>query len=135
MSASQDIHKMLWFFKPSDYSSYTPTRLPVNPAVLPTPTYQLSNISKPPIYTAGSSAIGRYDPYAPPRKPSGPSAPVPSSSSSSGLKSIGNSRFSCLTNDNVSHLPQGIRFKESPFLHVDQAVSVVTECPGSSLGS
>lgn len=78
---------------------YTPTRLPANPAVLPTSaaahsSYQLSNISKPPPYTpgiAGTSALGRYDPYAPPRKATSSSAPIPSSSS--GLKSSGNSTF------------------------------------------
>ena len=38
---------------------------------------------------AGTSSIAHYDPYAPPRRPSGILAPIPSSSSSSGPKPPG----------------------------------------------
>ncbi|KAF9457450.1 PINIT domain-containing protein [Collybia nuda] len=98
---------------------YTPTRLPVNPAVLPTTShahnsYHLSGISKPPLFPgiAGTSTLNRYDPYAPPRKATGSSTSIPPTST--GPKS------------------SGIRFKESPFYQVDQAVSAVTECPEST---
>ncbi|KAG6912006.1 hypothetical protein DXG01_000254 [Tephrocybe rancida] len=96
---------------------YTPSRAPANPVVLPPPTTlhnPMNNIMKSIPFVAtipGSSTVGRYDPYAPPRKPSGP---VASSSSSSTAK------------------PPGIRFKDSPFFNVEQAVSSVMECPEST---
>ncbi|KZT30596.1 hypothetical protein NEOLEDRAFT_1126188 [Neolentinus lepideus HHB14362 ss-1] len=60
---------------------------------------------------ASSSIIGRYDPYAPPRR-SLPTSPAASSSSASAKSSI--------------------RFKHSPFFRVDQAVSSIVECPESA---
>ncbi|KAF8078677.1 PINIT domain-containing protein [Lyophyllum atratum] len=92
---------------------YTPSRMTVNPAVLPPPTthnHSMTNMMKNAPYgaTPGSSSIARYDPYAPPRKPSGS---IPSSSAAK---------------------PTGIRFKESPFFQIDQAASSVTECPEST---
>ncbi|KAJ6621690.1 PINIT domain-containing protein [Mycena sp. CBHHK59/15] len=55
---------------------------------------------------ASTGSVGRYDPYAPPRKPSvaGPST-TPSARA-------------------------GVRFKESPFFRVQQLVSPIVECPG-----
>ena len=65
--------------------------------------------------TTLSSAIPRYDPYAPPRRPTQPAAPVASSS---------------------AHVPQppvpAIRFKYSPFFKAERLVSTVIECPGAS---
>ncbi|KAF8905529.1 PINIT domain-containing protein [Gymnopilus junonius] len=60
---------------------------------------------------AGPSSIAHYDPYAPPRRPSGVSVPAPPSSNSK---------------------TQGIRFKDSPFFNVDQSVSNLMECPEST---
>ncbi|CCL99022.1 uncharacterized protein FIBRA_01031 [Fibroporia radiculosa] len=64
-------------------------------------------------YQAGASsssgAIPRYDPYAPPRRPAAPSAPAPA----------------------VPQAPS-IRFKSSPFFHIERAVSGVVECPEST---
>ncbi|TFK57063.1 hypothetical protein OE88DRAFT_1744009 [Heliocybe sulcata] len=67
-----------------------------------------------------SSTIGRYDPYAPPRR-SIPASPATSSSSAS-VKS-------CRI---PSYIRLSIRFKHSPFFRVDQAVSTVVECPESA---
>jgi len=94
---------------------YTPNRLPPNPAVVSTSslhhtTYPIANTTPYISGVAGSSAITRYDPYAPPRKP----APSAVASTSAGLK------------------PTGIHFKESPFLRIEGAVSSVTECPEST---
>ncbi|RDB28615.1 E3 SUMO-protein ligase pli1 [Hypsizygus marmoreus] len=100
--------------------SYTPSRMTANPAVLPPSTihhnvYPLTNILKTGSYAtvAGSSTIARYDPYAPPRKATSSSAPVASTSS-------------------ATSKPTGIRFKESPFFTIDQAVSAIVECPEST---
>ncbi|KAG6842254.1 hypothetical protein C0991_000224 [Blastosporella zonata] len=95
---------------------YTPSRMTANPIVLPPPTMHnpMSNIMKSipfPSALPVSNPTPRYDPFAPPRKPSGP---VASSSSPSTAK------------------PAGIRFKESPFFNMDQAVSSVMECPEST---
>ncbi|KAF5385229.1 hypothetical protein D9615_001478 [Tricholomella constricta] len=92
---------------------YTPSRMTANPVVLPPSNmhnHSMTNIMKSGTYTAlpGSSSIARYDPYAPPRKLSGPIA------SSSVTK------------------PTGIRFKDSPFFRTDQPVSIVMECPEST---
>lgn len=75
---------------------------------------------------AGPSSIAHYDPYAPPRRPSGVSAPIPPSS---------NSKVQGITLIHGRLLPSliryiGIRFKESPFFTVDQSVSNLVECPG-----
>ncbi|KAG5638656.1 hypothetical protein H0H81_011208 [Sphagnurus paluster] len=84
-----------------------------HPVVLPPPAihnHSMANILKPGYgAVAGSSSLARYDPYAPPRKPV---APVASTSTTT--------------------KPTGIRFKESPFFHVEQAVSTVMECPEST---
>ncbi|KAJ7038256.1 PINIT domain-containing protein [Mycena alexandri] len=58
---------------------------------------------------ASTSSIGRYDPYAPPRKAT---ATVPSASTGSTRAAV--------------------RFKDSPFFRVHQTVSTVQECPESS---
>ncbi|PFH54423.1 hypothetical protein AMATHDRAFT_51930 [Amanita thiersii Skay4041] len=74
-----------------------------------------NQVVKPPAYSnnpnAGPSLLPRYDPYAPPRRPSNPTAPV--SASSYGLRT-------------------SIQFKESPFYTITQAVSPVVECPEST---
>ncbi|KAF8168157.1 PINIT domain-containing protein [Crassisporium funariophilum] len=102
--------------------TYTPSsssRLPPISAVLPTPgthaSYNLdpARTSSYSSLAASTSSIAQYDPYAPPRRPSGMSALVPSSSSSG------------------SKAP-AIRFKESPFFTIDQSVSAVIECPEST---
>ncbi|KAF8230622.1 hypothetical protein L208DRAFT_1362781 [Tricholoma matsutake] len=94
---------------------YTPNRMPANSAVAPTPSlhhtpYPVANTAPYLPGVAGSSAIARYDPYAPPRKASHSAI----ASTSAGLK------------------PTGIRFKESPFFRVEGLVSSVTECPEST---
>jgi len=71
--------------------SYTPNRnsLNPNPSILPPLNtnglhgqYPISGPVKTPYPNAlGSSTFARYDPYAPPRKPTIPSNPIPSSSS------------------------------------------------------
>ncbi|KLO17060.1 hypothetical protein SCHPADRAFT_822182 [Schizopora paradoxa] len=59
--------------------------------------------------STSTSSIGRFDPYAPPRRAvPGPSTPAPPRTSNS------------------------IRFKPSPFLRIDQMVSIVQECPEST---
>ncbi|KAF9535418.1 PINIT domain-containing protein [Crepidotus variabilis] len=62
--------------------------------------------------SAGTSSIAHYDPYAPPRRPTTVSAPVASSSTTG------------------KAFP--IRFRESPFFSIEQAVSSVVECPEST---
>ncbi|KXN90079.1 E3 SUMO-protein ligase pli1 [Leucoagaricus sp. SymC.cos] len=76
--------------------------------------YHANNLVKPNFHssTSGTSALPRYDPYAPPRRPIVP--PAPSSSSS------------------VYQKPPAIRFKESPFFRIDQVISNIVECPESA---
>ena len=72
---------------------------------------------------AGSSSIGRYDPYAPPRRPV-PSTSTASTSSTTPSKCYKNA---------IARMLKGIaaiRFKSSPFIRVERAVSAVVECPG-----
>ncbi|KDQ63528.1 hypothetical protein JAAARDRAFT_29547 [Jaapia argillacea MUCL 33604] len=91
---------------PADGTSYTAAAVAHNP-------YASSSSSRPngyhPVPGAIPGSVGRYDPYAPPRKPSGPPA---------------------------SALPPPpkptIRFKPSPFFRIDQAVSPIIECPEST---
>ncbi|KAJ7630889.1 PINIT domain-containing protein [Roridomyces roridus] len=85
---------------------------PLIPSAPPAHSYSSPVIGKTPSFPAAgasTSAIGRYDPYAPPRKPtattSTSSAPTPRA---------------------------GVRFKESPFFKVLQTASIVQECPESS---
>lgn len=67
--------------------SYTPNRMTANAVVLPPPTilpgqYSPAALAKTPYANiTGSTSLGRYDPYAPPRKPAGASAPIASTSS------------------------------------------------------
>ncbi|KAF9480995.1 hypothetical protein BDN70DRAFT_876865 [Pholiota conissans] len=63
-------------------------------------------------HAAGSSSIPHFDPYAPPRRPVTLPTPVPSTS--------------------TQKVTGGIRFKDSPFFNVDQAVTSVVECPESA---
>lgn len=70
--------------------SYTPNRMPANSAVAPTPSlhhtpYPVANTAPYLPGVAGSSAIARYDPYAPPRKASHSAI----ASTSAGLKPTG----------------------------------------------
>lgn len=60
-------------------------------------------------YGSSTSAIPRYDPYAPPRRPAAPAA-------------------------STSAAPPGpsILFKPSPFFRVERAVSSIVECPEST---
>lgn len=76
--------------------------------------------------TAGSSSIGRYDPYAPPRRPV-PSTSTAAASSNTPSKSSSHSA--------TCHLIGviAIRFKPSPFIRVERAVSGVVECPGVTI--
>ena len=75
---------------------------------------------------ATTSNIAHYDPYAPPRRPSGSHAAIPSS----GPKTPGfiPSLYVNVCDDWCLH--SAIRFKDSPFFTIDQAVSGVVECPG-----
>lgn len=59
-----------------------------------------------PFSTISGPSTVRYDPYGPPRKPPNPAPPA--------VK------------------PLGIRFHDSPFYRIDQAASVIAECPESS---
>ncbi|KAI0963662.1 hypothetical protein AcW1_000679 [Taiwanofungus camphoratus] len=61
--------------------------------------------------SGSSSTIPRYDPYAPPRRPTAP----PTSTSSVPVAPSSN-----------------IRFKPSPFFRIERAVSSVVECPEST---
>ncbi|KAF9453869.1 hypothetical protein P691DRAFT_812483 [Macrolepiota fuliginosa MF-IS2] len=76
--------------------------------------YHANNL-KPTIYNSspGTSALPRYDPYAPPRRPVVP--PGPSTASSPAYSK-----------------PTPIRFKESPFFQIEQILSPVVECPESA---
>ncbi|KAL5535410.1 PLI1 [Sanghuangporus sanghuang] len=62
----------------------------------------------------GSNSIGRFDPYAPPRRPHAP----------------GISALSPVKSSPGVSVP--IRFKASPFCRTEQAVSSVVECPEST---
>ncbi|CAK5280202.1 unnamed protein product, partial [Mycena citricolor] len=90
------------------YTSFSTT--PMMSPILPQTTYPNAAVPKPLVaatsFGANLSAIGRYDPYGPPRKP----AATPSGAASK----------------------PALRFKESPFFQVDQAVSSVVECLESS---
>ncbi|KAJ7092675.1 PINIT domain-containing protein [Mycena epipterygia] len=90
------------------YTNSNPT--PVVPAVVPhNPSYSAASLGKVPAFSsAGAStpSVGRYDPYAPPRKPTATTSTTPARA--------------------------GVRFKESPFFRVQQTVSSVVECPESS---
>ncbi|KAF9015110.1 PINIT domain-containing protein [Cyathus striatus] len=88
------------------------------PSVVPTAShshavFNSNGVSKTPSHpgTSSTSSISRYDPYAPPRKPN-PTSSIASTS--------------------TAPRPTGIRFKESPFFMIDQAVSGVVECPEST---
>ncbi|KAJ6604600.1 PINIT domain-containing protein [Mycena vulgaris] len=91
------------------YTNTTPT--PLVPAVVPhNPPYSAPSLAKPPGFTSASvttSSVGRYDPYAPPRKATATTSSAPATR-------------------------PGIRFKESPFFRVQQTASAVIECPESS---
>lgn len=78
--------------------------------------------------TAGSSStIGRYDPYAPPRRPATTATAAPPTSSSSPPSELLFFHIIAVT----AHIrPIAIRFKPSPFIRVERAVSSVVECPG-----
>ncbi|KAJ7492670.1 PINIT domain-containing protein [Mycena latifolia] len=89
------------------------TSAPLVPAVVPhNPSYVASSLAKVPSFNSASAStssvgVGRYDPYAPPRKPTATTSSAPSAK-------------------------PGVRFKESPFFRVHQSVSSVIECPESS---
>ncbi|KAF5355712.1 hypothetical protein D9756_003722 [Leucocoprinus leucothites] len=90
-------------------SSSTPAS---NPAIHSL--YHANNLVKPSYQASASntSALPRYDPYAPPRRPT---VPLAANTSSSAFQK-----------------PQAIRFKESPFFHIEQILSTVVECPESA---
>ncbi|KAH9486987.1 E3 SUMO-protein ligase pli1 [Psilocybe cubensis] len=98
------------------HGSYTPSRMPSLTTTLPpVPNpHTAYDPPKPNHYTqalpGSSSSIGHYDPYAPPRRPTG-LTPHPSSSATK---------------------VTGIRFKDSPFFAIDQSVSSLVECPEST---
>ncbi|KAF7347874.1 MIZ zinc finger protein [Mycena venus] len=89
---------------------YTNTNSTPLPAVVPhNPSYP---IVKTPSFNTNSagpstSSVGRYDPYAPPLKPTASTSSPPSTRAA-------------------------VRFKESPFFKVLQTVGTVQECPESS---
>ncbi len=87
-------------------SSYTHSHSFAPPA--PTTAYQSGSSSL-------SGTIPRYDPYAPPRRPTQP-ASVPSSSTAP------------ISQPSIP----AIRFKYSPFFKMERIVSSVIECPGAS---
>ena len=78
--------------------------------------------------TVGSSSIGRYDPYAPPRRP------VPSASTTAStillhlVSYVFSMNFLLLKAD-----PSKFASKPSPFVRVERAVSGIVECPGMPL--
>jgi E3 SUMO-protein ligase PIAS1 len=74
-----------------------------------------------------SSAIARYDPYAPPRKATHSAVP----STSMGSKPTG--VYRSVLHHSPTHHSLGIRFKESPFFRMEGAVSSIIECPGLNL--
>ncbi|KAJ7071082.1 PINIT domain-containing protein [Mycena amicta] len=85
----------------------------ITPSPVPPPTFSTASttIKSPSFSSAGpSTSIGRYDPYAPPRKPAAAAVSTGAATSSK----------------------PGVRFKESPFFHVQQSVSGMIECPESS---
>ncbi|KJA29423.1 hypothetical protein HYPSUDRAFT_127996 [Hypholoma sublateritium FD-334 SS-4] len=98
---------------------YTPARsMPLSGVLSTPPTSSHATYDPPkPVHFqnghAGSSSIAHYDPYAPPRRPT--TISTSAASTSSAPKAIG-----------------GIRFKDSPFFSIDQAVTTVVECPESS---
>ncbi|KAJ6575057.1 PINIT domain-containing protein [Mycena capillaripes] len=95
------------------HGSYTNTNsTPLVPAIVPqSPSYSTApTLGKAPVLSsagASTSTFGRYDPYAPPRKPAATASSGPSTRAA-------------------------VRFKESPFFRVLQTVSTVQECPESS---
>ncbi|KAG7450572.1 uncharacterized protein BT62DRAFT_927854 [Guyanagaster necrorhizus] len=94
------------------FGVYSPARPSTSNASPPTanPVHAM----KPPPYPAHNTLLnGHYDPYPPPRKPSG------SLPSTSGPPKP-------LTSKPV------LRFKDSPFFEIDQPVSSVVECPESN---
>ncbi|KAJ7103581.1 PINIT domain-containing protein [Mycena belliarum] len=89
------------------YTNTNPTPV-VPPAAVPA--YASASLAKAPGLASASgstSSVGRYDPYAPPRK-------------------------ATATTSSATSAKPGIRFKESPFFRVHQTVSAVMECPESS---
>ena len=116
--------------------SYSPRLPPVpNGAAGPSTSHATYDPPKANLYstsTAGSSSIGHYDPYAPPKRPTGVSAPLPTPSSSSQKVPGSLHRSKCCIS--VNHcLYAGIRFKDSPFFAIEQAITSVIECPGKYL--
>jgi E3 SUMO-protein ligase PIAS1 len=98
-----------------------------NASAVPHTNYSATTSSNPNGYhpVAASSSIGRYDAYAPPRRPiASTSVAIPTAQRSGIGFFISPFLIPILMNC------IGIRFKPSPFLRVDQAVSVVMECPG-----
>ncbi|KAF8807349.1 hypothetical protein BYT27DRAFT_7164840 [Phlegmacium glaucopus] len=102
------------------YSASNNNRLSSISMAPPAPVHAHSSYAHDPVKNAAyssnvasTSSIAHYDPYAPPRRPASILAPNPSSSSS-------------------APKPPAIRFKDSPFFTIDQAVSGVVECPEST---
>ncbi|OAX44238.1 hypothetical protein K503DRAFT_846682 [Rhizopogon vinicolor AM-OR11-026] len=92
---------------------YTSSRMPGAMASQSLPSVPSAGYSAAPTTVRNSfNAMpnGRYDPYAPPRLP-----PLPNTNAGSSAVS-----------------KPGMRFKQSPFFHVDQAVSGIVECPEST---
>jgi E3 SUMO-protein ligase PIAS1 len=73
---------------------------------------------------AGSSSIARFDPYAPPRRPVQPTATGSTSSSTP------SEPYCYYVPSTYLTAILAIRFKPSPFIRVERAVSAVVECPG-----
>jgi E3 SUMO-protein ligase PIAS1 len=85
--------------------------------------------------TAGPSNAPRYDPFPSSRNPTLPlTTPVPHTSTPAALPRPGRSTFNTLGCCEVTNSPYciAIRFKPSPFFHIDQPVSSIAECPGIS---
>jgi hypothetical protein len=126
------IHMLIVIYSYSASNSRLPSMSMGPPAVTHAHALYPNDPTKSSIYpsnVASTSTIAHYDPYAPPRRPSGSLAPTPSSSSS-GPKPPGFKQLSYHKEWNDWYLHLAIRFKDSPFFTIDQAVSSVVECPG-----
>lgn len=113
---------------------YTPSRMqPLtanHSASAPSSSYIAHNPLKNPSYRGGLSAstsVVRNDPYA--QRPSAVTA-----APAAVAKPTGMFKWE-VTFVQIHVLALGIRFKESPFFRIDQAVSSIVECPGKTLSN
>jgi hypothetical protein len=87
------------------------------------------------IPTPGPSTIGRYDPFSPPRKLTAPPVPPDPTSTSPTASNAPRPGWLFLM---ATVCPEyltcmlGLRFRSSPFFRIDQTVTAIVECPGST---